>query len=534
LTATTAYSAAGRVTAVTDQWADLDGNGALVTRRLFGDGVDEVVARISAAGTAAWYLSDVRGSVTNVTDATGAVLDTVTYDGFGNVTAESAPSAGDRYKYTGRERDPDTRLQYNRLRWYDPATATWLSEDPLDFAAGDANLYRYVGNDATNASDPSGLINPNGQGPAGAGPLQVAADGPLAGGADYSGSVGDYGDGESAADYSGSVGDYGDDQPPTADEQVGAWAEGMLRDPGWRALNGTVVPAPLALPRTRSEQELRAEAFAQAREQWENYQAYLWEQERLEALRAGRTPPSDPGSITAETRPPAVLEANRAWRERAERRARMTLDDPPEYDPNGGLAASTWYNGAMMWGHDGTFWGLFGGDQESPGLVMRGTPRVMASRAPGRRVITGRDPDGVRQRSDQPTLFPETEAARQAWEAQQRQRLAELEQNPHLAGRTPQPGTRDTGVTRARELEVELVRRTGKGTLDWSPAEIDYIRSNGRLPPGIVGHHINSVEAFPEWAGDPRNIRFVRGQEGNLAEHGGNFQNQTTGPLIDR
>ncbi len=34
----------------------------------------------------------------------------------------------------------------------------WLSQDPIGFAAGDANLYRYVGNGATNATDPSGLF----------------------------------------------------------------------------------------------------------------------------------------------------------------------------------------------------------------------------------------------------------------------------------------------------------------------------------------------------------------------------------------
>jgi uncharacterized protein RhaS with RHS repeats len=33
----------------------------------------------------------------------------------------------------------------------------WLSEDPIGFSAGDHNLYRYVANAATNATDPSGL-----------------------------------------------------------------------------------------------------------------------------------------------------------------------------------------------------------------------------------------------------------------------------------------------------------------------------------------------------------------------------------------
>ena len=42
-------------------------------------------------------------------------------------------------------------------RWYDAGVGRWLSQDPIGFAAGDANLYRYVGNGATNATDPDGL-----------------------------------------------------------------------------------------------------------------------------------------------------------------------------------------------------------------------------------------------------------------------------------------------------------------------------------------------------------------------------------------
>ena len=32
-----------------------------------------------------------------------------------------------------------------------------MSQDPKGFAAGDTNLYRYVGNDPTNSTDTSGL-----------------------------------------------------------------------------------------------------------------------------------------------------------------------------------------------------------------------------------------------------------------------------------------------------------------------------------------------------------------------------------------
>jgi RHS repeat-associated protein len=106
--------------------------------------------------------------------------------------------------------------------------------------------------------------------------------------------------------------------------------------------------------------------------------------------------------------------------------------------------------------------------------------------------------------------------------------------NPYLRGLNPQAGTRGTGVDRAIRLEVELVQKTGSGTVNWSAEEVAFIRQNGRLPDNIVGHHINNVGRFPEWQGDPRNIMFVRGRAGNFEAHGGSWRNPTMGSLIDR
>jgi RHS repeat-associated protein len=138
--------------------ADLDSGNTLQRRYLHGDVVDQLFARLSfgAMTTAAWYLADRQGSVRDLTDATGAVQDHLTYDGFGNAT-ETNPAFGDRYQYTGREFDRETGLQYNRARYYDPKIGRWTSEDPKGFDAGDANWYRYVHNGPTNGTDPSGL-----------------------------------------------------------------------------------------------------------------------------------------------------------------------------------------------------------------------------------------------------------------------------------------------------------------------------------------------------------------------------------------
>jgi RHS repeat-associated protein len=61
------------------------------------------------------------------------------------------------FGYTGRMFDTATGLQNNLNRWYDAKAGRWISEDPISFAAGDANIYRYVGNGPTNWADPDGL-----------------------------------------------------------------------------------------------------------------------------------------------------------------------------------------------------------------------------------------------------------------------------------------------------------------------------------------------------------------------------------------
>jgi RHS repeat-associated protein len=140
-------------------YADMNGSNSLLMRRVFGDGVDQVIARESAGGTVAWYLADRLGSVIGQLDATGSPINTIVYDGSGNQTSQSSPANGDRYGFTGRELDSVTGLQYNRARWYDPQTGRWTSQDPSGLGP-DSNLYRYVKNDPTNLTDPSGM-DPN-------------------------------------------------------------------------------------------------------------------------------------------------------------------------------------------------------------------------------------------------------------------------------------------------------------------------------------------------------------------------------------
>lgn len=128
-------------------------------RFLMGPGIDNTIAD-EKAGTINWTITDIRGSVQQVLNSTGKSVTSKDYSTFGTKTDTGHASVTDTvFAYTGREYDPDLGLQYNRNRWYDPSTQRFMSADPLGFAGGDTNLYRYVGNRPTNASDPSGLFD---------------------------------------------------------------------------------------------------------------------------------------------------------------------------------------------------------------------------------------------------------------------------------------------------------------------------------------------------------------------------------------
>jgi RHS repeat-associated protein len=73
-----------------------------------------------------------------------------------NSAFDSADVIRDEFEYTGRLWDNRTQLQFNRARWLNPATGQFMGKDSYGYRAGDANLYRYAGNDPVNVTDPSG------------------------------------------------------------------------------------------------------------------------------------------------------------------------------------------------------------------------------------------------------------------------------------------------------------------------------------------------------------------------------------------
>ncbi len=102
-----------------------------------------------------FHLADALGSIVALTD-TGKVIRTeYDYEPFGATTVTGAGNKNS-YKFTARE-DDGTGLYYYRARYYHPALGRFASEDPIEYAGEDINLYAYVKNDPMMFLDPLGL-----------------------------------------------------------------------------------------------------------------------------------------------------------------------------------------------------------------------------------------------------------------------------------------------------------------------------------------------------------------------------------------
>jgi RHS repeat-associated protein len=123
---------------------------------------DEQVTGLGSGGNTLWALSDHLGTIRDIADlneGTGvtAITNHRTYNAFGKLTAETNAAVDLIFGYTGKQLDDATTYQHNLNRWYDSNLGQWISEDPIGFKAGDANLRRYVENLSTQIVDSNGL-----------------------------------------------------------------------------------------------------------------------------------------------------------------------------------------------------------------------------------------------------------------------------------------------------------------------------------------------------------------------------------------
>ena len=116
-----------------DVWAGanlravVDRSGTVTTRLVTTATVNDTLA-ITTGGTTTYPLADGLGSTTATTNPTGQVTTRTTYSAYG---VPNTPNPTSIAGYTGTQQDP-TGLDYNRARYYNPTTGTFLSQDPAN------------------------------------------------------------------------------------------------------------------------------------------------------------------------------------------------------------------------------------------------------------------------------------------------------------------------------------------------------------------------------------------------------------------
>jgi RHS repeat-associated protein len=146
------------------QYMDYDGNRLIderndsvgITRRyIYGPSTDEVLVWYEGPGTTdrRWLAQDERGSVVEVTNASGATLAINTYDEYG------IPGSGNlgRFQYTGQTWLTELGMYNYKARLYSPTLGRFMQTDPIGYGDG-VNWYNYVGADPVNRKDSSGLF----------------------------------------------------------------------------------------------------------------------------------------------------------------------------------------------------------------------------------------------------------------------------------------------------------------------------------------------------------------------------------------
>ncbi|MFG6496132.1 hypothetical protein P8610_12270 [Fictibacillus sp. UD] len=91
---------------------------------------------------------------------------------------------------------------------------------------------------------------------------------------------------------------------------------------------------------------------------------------------------------------------------------------------------------------------------------------------------------------------------------------------------------RQKAVRQSWKQEKDLVLKTGRGTREWTSDELTELITTGKVK-GYEGQHMKSANEYPDFAGEPDNIQFLKGRNMDVNEHldahGGSYHNPTNG-----
>jgi RHS repeat-associated protein len=142
--------------------SDLGGNWTAIYGLIHGEIVDRVDIASDAQVDVRYYFHDHLGTSNVVTDASGNIVKESDYYPYGGEIAVSGSDAN-RYKFTSKERDPESGLDHFQFRNYSSSMGRWMIPDPAGMMAVDIgspqtlNRYSYVLNNPLSFTDPFGL-----------------------------------------------------------------------------------------------------------------------------------------------------------------------------------------------------------------------------------------------------------------------------------------------------------------------------------------------------------------------------------------
>jgi len=107
-----------------------------------------------------YYIFDALGSVIALTDGSGAIAASYTYDPYGTtLTASGAQATVNPFRFASGYFDSATGLTEFGTRYYDPSLGRWTQRDPIGGSIANPNAmdrYVYAGDSPVNMTDPSG------------------------------------------------------------------------------------------------------------------------------------------------------------------------------------------------------------------------------------------------------------------------------------------------------------------------------------------------------------------------------------------
>ncbi|MBK9429523.1 MAG: hypothetical protein IPN65_03340 [Elusimicrobia bacterium] len=140
-------------------WRSWTGANNVTARYVYGTRPN-VPEWLEKGGAMYRILTDHLGSPRLVVNAaSGAIVQRMDYDSWGNITNDTNPGF-QIFGYAGGLHDQDTKLTRFGARDYDARTGRWTAKDPIGFRGRDSNLYVYSLGDPINYSDADGMIVP--------------------------------------------------------------------------------------------------------------------------------------------------------------------------------------------------------------------------------------------------------------------------------------------------------------------------------------------------------------------------------------